>query len=187
MSEDSPFCMLAWNCQKRTIPRFSWPGRHLRGFSNPLRGRRAIALYRWRRLECVNANWENCVGWPRYRGQTFALIWPNWPTCEFPGDKRHISNQRSHQYCGVFGRDTNFKRRLELPPRHPILGDVLGKLRTEGEKVHCATVALAVWSDAAYGRHAKAGRCRLGHVIALVPAAFRAPCHIIRCPVAGDE
>ena len=65
-------------------------------------------------------------------------------------------------------------------PITPARGDVDGRTRARGEKVHCGTMALAGWPDADYGGHKSEGKCRLCYAIGLATSIIRGSCHLLQ-------
>ena len=53
-------------------------------------------------------------------------------------------------------------------------------LRKRWEKMHCVSMSLLGWSDAAYEGQSTEGKCRLGRVLGLMSPLLPGPCHALR-------
>ena len=50
-------------------------------------------------------------------------------------------------------------------------------VRKRGGRVHCGSMSLVGWSDAAYGNQSTEETCHLGYVIGLMSPNLKGPCH----------
>ena len=51
-------------------------------------------------------------------------------------------------------------------------------LRERGDMVHCGSMSLAGWSEAAFGDQSTEGKCRLGYVVGPMSSTLKGPRHI---------
>ena len=65
-------------------------------------------------------------------------------------------------------------------PLKPAVGAVDGQMKTPGERVHCGTMLLVGWSDAAYGDQSAEGKCRLGCLIGPMSSSLNGSRHVIQ-------
>ena len=60
------------------------------------------------------------------------------------------------------------------------VGKAKDDMCNRGEKMHCGSMSLVGWSDAANGGQSTDGKCRLGRVIGLMPSSSAGPSHVLR-------